>query len=219
MRVILVGDNRTVYYLARRFVSRRYHVTAIVKDSAFGHELFENTKATVINGDGTDLPRLEEAGARQADVLIALTALDQDNLIACQIANHSLGVPRTIALVNDPDNEEVFKKLGVTETISATRLIGSIIDQETTFEDVTGLMSIANGRVNISDVHLAEDSPAVGKTLQQLQLPGNSLVGSIIRNERVIVPRGDTRLEAHDHLILISEPDQQSRDLAVLCGP
>jgi trk system potassium uptake protein len=218
MRVILVGDSRTVYFLARRFVSRRYHVTAIVKDRAFGEELGEQTKATVIEGDGTDLHRLEEAGARQADVLIALTMQDQDNLIACQIASRVLGVPRTIALVNDPDNEVVFKKLGVSDTVSATGLIGSVIDQEATFEDVTTLLPIAHGLLNVSEVHLPADSPAVGKTLQQLNLPGKSLIGSIIRNDQVIVPRGDTRLEVHDHLILISEPDQQSLDLAALCG-
>ncbi len=218
MRVILVGDSRTVYFLARRFVARRYHVTAIVKDKTFGEELGEQTKATVIEGDGTDLNRLEEAGARQADVLIALSTHDQDNLIACQIASRVLGVPRTIALVNDPDNEVVFKKLGVSDTVSATGLIGSVIDQEATFEDVTTLLPIAHGLLNVSEVHLPAGSPAVGKTLQQLNLPGKSLIGSIIRNDKVIVPRGDTRLEVHDHLILISEPDQQSLDLAALCG-
>lgn len=218
MRVILIGGSKTVYFLARQFVRRRYHVTIINRDPICSHELAQQTKATVVLGEGTDVHRLEEAGARQADVLLALTSHDQDNLIACQIAQKRFGVPRTIAMVNDPDNEEVFKKLGVDVAFSATRIIGSIIEQETGFEDITALMPLANGRINISDVRLDEDSPAIGKTLLELELTENSLVACIIRDDEVIVPRGATRLQVNDHLILISHPEHQTQDLQVLCG-
>lgn len=219
MRIILVGDNsRTVYFLARQFVRRRYHVTVINRDPAYSKELAQQTKATVVLGDGTDVNRLEEAGARQADVLLALTSQDQDNLIACQIAAKRFGVPRTVALVNDPDNEPVFAQLGVTTAFSATRVIGSMLDQEASFEEITQLMPLANGRINVTDVRLDKDAPAVGKTLQELPLKENSLVACIIRDEQVIVPRGSTRLEANDHLVLISQPDDMSEALAVLCG-
>lgn len=219
MRIILVGDNsRTVYFLARQFVRRRYHVTVINRDPVYSKELAQQTKATVVLGDGTDVNRLEEAGARQADVLLALTSQDQDNLIACQIATKRFGVPRTIALVNDPDNEPIFAQLGVTTAFSATRVIGSILDQEASFEEITQLMPLANGRINVTDVRLDKDAPAVGKTLQELPLKENSLVACIIRDEQVIVPRGATRLEANDHLVLISEPDDMGEALAVLCG-
>lgn len=218
MRVIIIGGNQTVYFLARQFVRRKYHVTIINRDPARSRMLAQQTKATVVLGDGTHVQILEEAGARQADVLLALTSHDQDNLIACQIAQRLFDIPRTIAQVNDPDNEEVFKQLGVTHPFSATRIIGSILNQEAVFEDITTLMPLAHGRVNVTDVRLDEDSPAIGKTLTELELSENSLIACIIRNDEVIVPRGGTQLMANDHLVLVSHPEQQKHDLDMLCG-
>jgi trk system potassium uptake protein len=218
MRVILIGGSKTVYFLARQFVRRKYHVTVINRDPARSRKIAQGTKATVVLGDGTDVHRLEEAGARQADVLLALTNYDQDNLIACQIAQKMFSVPRTIALVNDPDNEDVFKQLGVTVAFSATRIIGSLLDQETDFSEITALMPLAQGRIMVTDVRLENDSPATGKTLLELQLTENSLVACIIHDDKVIVPRGSTRLTANDHLLLISHPEHQKHDLEILCG-
>jgi trk system potassium uptake protein len=219
MHVILIGGNKTVYFLARQFVAKNYHTVIINRDYARAKELAQQTKATVVHGEGTDISRLEEAGARRADLLLALTSHDQDNLIACQIGQKNFKIPRTIALVNDPDNEAIFKQLGVTIAFSATRIIGSIIDQETDFETITDIIPLAKGRVTITDVHLDTDSPAVGKTLQDLNLSSDSLVGAIIRDDQVIVPRGATELHSKDHLILISTPEKQGIDLALLCNP
>jgi trk system potassium uptake protein TrkA len=218
MHIILVGGSKTVYFLARQFVRRHYHVTVINRDPVRAREIAQDTKATVVLGDGTDVNRLEEAGARSADAILAMTNHDQDNLVACQIAKKIFSVPRTIALVNDPDNEPIFKQLGVTVAFSATRLIGMILDQETNFEDITAFMPLAQGRVNVTEVRLAPGSPAVGKTLLDLELTENSLIACIIRNDEVIVPRGATQLEVDDHLLLISHPDNQKHDIEVLCG-
>ncbi len=218
MRVIIIGGDRTVYFLARQFVRQDHHVVIINRDAPTSRELAERTKATVVLGDGTDVTRLEEAGARQADVLLALTPHDEDNLVACQIAQRMFGIPRTIAQVNDPDNEPVFQKLGISATVSSARIIGSIIEQETSFEDVTGFVSLARGKVNVSEVHLHAGAPAIGQTLQQLELEGGSLIACIIRNEAVIIPRGSTVLQQDDHLVLISQPEHQQADLETLCG-
>jgi trk system potassium uptake protein TrkA len=218
MRIIMVGGNETVYYLARQFVRKGYHTTIINRDPSRARELANDTKATVVLGDGTHVQRMEEAGARQAELVLALTSRDQDNLIACQIAQRNFGVPRTIALVNDPDNEEVFHKLGVTQAFSATRIIASIIDQETDFDAITQIAPVAKGRITISDVHLDKGAPAIGKTLQDLPLSGKTLIGAIIRDDHVIVPRGSTVLNERDHLIVISEPDYRERDLTLLCN-
>lgn len=218
MRIILIGGGKTVYFVARQFVRHKYHVTIIHNDPVVARELAEQTKATVVVGWGADVNRLEEAGARQADVLVALTEHDQDNLIVCQIAQRMFGMERTIAVVNDPDNEMIFRRLGVTIAFSATRIIGSIIEQETDFEDITNLMPLAQGRINVTDIRLDHDSPAIGRTLQELPLTEYTLVACIIRNDEVIVPRGHTTLEYDDHLVLIMQPDHQKADLELLCG-
>lgn len=218
MRIIIIGGSKTVYFLARQFVGHSDHVTIINRDLARCKELSQQTKATVVFGEGSDVARLEEAGARRADILLALTSHDQDNLIACQIAQRIFGVPRTLALVNDPENEQFFKQMGISIAFSATKVIASIIEQQAHFDDITTLMPLAKGRLNITDVRLDDNSPAVGKTLQELELTEGSLVACIIRDDEVIVPRGGTRLLTEDHLILISQPEHQEQDLAMLCG-
>jgi trk system potassium uptake protein len=218
VRVIIIGGDKTVYFLARQFVSEHHHVTVINRDPARSIELAQQTKATVVVGEGSDVQRLEEAGARQADVLLALTSHDQDNLIACQIAQRIFGLPRVMALVSDPDNEAVFRQLGVETVFSVTRIIGSLIHQQTGFDDITVLMPLAQGRINVTDVHLAADSPALGKTLIDLDLSEGSLIACIIRDDDALVPRGSTRLQLDDHLVLISRPEEQEKDLIIFLG-
>jgi len=218
MRVIIIGGSKTVYFLTRQFMRRKYHVTILNRDPALCRMMAQDTKATVVIGDGTDVNRLEEAGARQADVFLALTNHDQDNLIACQLAKSLFGVPRTIALVNDPDNEEIFLQLGVTVAFSATRIIGSILDQETDFDSITAYLPLAEGRVGVTDIELSQDAPAVGKTLIELELTDKALIACIIRDDEFIVPRGSTRLQVDDHLLLISHPEDLKRNIETLCG-
>ncbi len=218
MRIIMVGGDKTVYFLARQFVDKGHHVTIINREDTRARELAQQTQALVVLGDGSDVQRLEEAGARRADVVMALTSHDQDNLISCQIAQKMFAVPRTLALVNDPENEDIFRKLGITVAFSATRIIASLIEQQATFDDITALMPIAEGRINVTDVRLDPESPAIGKTLIELELTEGSLIAAIIRNDDVLVPRGATRLQAHDHLILISHPEHEEQDLVTLCG-
>jgi trk system potassium uptake protein len=218
MRVILIGGSNTVYFLARQFTRRHYHVTIINRDALDCRDLAAQTSATIVHGDGTDVTRLEEAGARMADVVLALTSSDPDNLIACQIASKKFGVPRTIAKVNDPDNEAVFQRLGVSVAFSSTRVIGSIIDQETDFEEVHELMPIAHGKLHVSDIHLNDESPSVGKEVRELKLNEGTLIAAIIRNDVVTVPNGATRLQSGDHLVVITQPQTETHDLRVLCG-
>ncbi len=218
MRIIIVGGSKTVYFLARQFCRRKFHVTIINRDPTRSQELAAQTDATVVFGDGTDVSRLEEAGARQADAVLALTSHDEDNLIVCQVAQRRFGVPRTIALVNDPDNEPIFQKLGVNVAVSTTRILGSLIEQETDFDNITMLMPVAHGKLNVTDVRLDPESPAVGKSLAELELADNTLIAAIIRDDGAIVPRGATVLEANDHLVLVSQPENELHDLEVLCG-
>jgi trk system potassium uptake protein TrkA len=180
--------------------------------------LSRQVKATVLLGDGSDPTVLEEAGARRADVVLSLTPYDPDNLVACQIAQNVYGVPRTLALVNDPDNELVFRKLGIAEVFSATRLIGSLIEGQTVFDEITELFPADEGRLRVTEVVLGEGAPAVTRTLQELGLPEGSLVAAIIRDSRVVVPAGDECLRVADRLIIIAQPELQEQVLKLLAG-
>jgi trk system potassium uptake protein TrkA len=221
MNVILIGGGETietVYFLARLFARRSYQVTVVNPHPAEAQMLSRRVKATVILGDGTDPALLEEAGARRADVVLALMPYDPDNLMACQVAHNLYGVPRTMALVNDPDNEDVFRQLGITIVFSATRIIGSLIEGQTVYDEITHLFPAAEGRLHATELVLDGAAPAVGRSLQELPLPDGCLVAAILRGEQVLLPRGDSLLQAADRLILIVMPDKQEKALRVLAG-
>lgn len=218
MKVILIGGGKLVYFLVRQFASKGYHLTIINQDAVEAKALSRQLKATVILGDGSDPGMLKEAGAYQTDIVLSLTPHDQDNLVACQIAQKRYGVPRTIALVNDPDYQEVFQQLGVTVAFSATQILASLIEQRAGFEDIETLIPAAEGRVSVTEITLHEASPAVGQTLQALELPTGALVGCIVRDGQVIVPRGWSRLQAADRLILICQPEDYGQFLSQLTG-
>lgn len=221
MRIILIGGGETietVYFLARLFSRRGDQVTVVNPYPAEAQMLSRQVKATVILGDGSDPAVLEEAGARRADVLLSLTPQDPDNLVTCQIAQKLYGVPRTLALVNDPDNEEVFRQLGIAEVFSATRVIGSLIEGQTLFDEIIHLFPAAEGRLYVTEVVLDGKAPVIAKTLQDLDLPEESLVVAIIRDQKVIVPGGEHRLQAADRLIVIALPENQQEILRTLTG-
>lgn len=216
MQIIIIGGNETVYFLARQLKRKGHHVAIINRNATHCQNLFQQTDAIVVHGDGSDQKALEEAGARKADIVLALTPYDQDNLVACQVAQTIYGVPRTIAIVNDPENEDIFQKLGVTHAFSSTRIIAKMIEQHANFDDIKRLMTVAEGKINITEVELDRDSPAVGKTLFELKLSGETLVVAIVRGDDVIIPRGNNQLHVGDHLLVMTKPGQEEHDLALL---
>lgn len=218
MRVILVGEGKILYFLARQFASKGHSTTIVTADHEQASALSRRIKATVLHGDGSDPGMLEEAGARRADVVLALTARDQDNLAVCQVARRMFRVPRTVGLVNDPENEEVFRKLGVSVAFSATQIIARILEERAGFEEIASLIPVAEGKVTVSEVALRPESPVVARELQKIAFPEGALIGGIIRAGEVIVPRGSTRLLGGDRLIVISQPDCYDEVLRLLTG-
>lgn len=130
MELILIGGGKTAYFLARQLSNKSHRLILISSDPVEARWLSEQlTTALVILGDGTDPEVLAEAGAARADVVVALTPHDQDNLVTCQLARQMYSVPWTIALANDPDNEAIFAQLGISATFSVPHLIATLIEQ------------------------------------------------------------------------------------------
>lgn len=218
MRIIIIGGGRVVYFLAKLFISKGYHPAIINRDREECLWLSQQLKALVLNGDGSHPPLLEEAGARQALAVLAITHRDQDNLVACQLAAKMFGVPRTLALVNDPENLEVFRKLGVSVAFSTTHIMAALIEQQAGFDEIVNLMPLAQGRVMVSEVALHAGLPAVGRSMQELAMPTGSLIGAVIRQDAVLVPRGPDRLAEGDRLILLTTPESYAPAMRCLLG-
>jgi trk system potassium uptake protein TrkA len=218
MKIILIGNGKLTYFLGREFVAEKHQVTIINSNAVEAAEFSHQIKATVIVGDGTHPYVLREAEAPSADLVVALTAEDEDNLVACQIAQQHYGVSRTIALVNDPNHQEFFEQMGISVVFSATQILANLIEKRADFADIASFFEVDNGQVGVTEIILDEDSPALDKTLQNLDLPEGALIGCIIRQDRGFVPRGWTHLQLRDRLILISQSEHYKQLLEALTG-
>ena len=218
MRVILIGNGKLGYFLGKQFVAEKHQLTMIASEPTEAEDFSHQIKATVIVGDGTHPTILREAEVERADILLALTPYDEDNLVACQIAQQHYGVPRTIALVNDPAHQAFFEQIGITVAFSATQILANIIEKRADYEDIANFLPVDGGQIGVSEIILDADSPAVGKTLQNLDLPAGALIGCIIRQDRAFVPRGGSHLQVGDRLILIAQPEHYEQVLEVLTG-
>lgn len=217
MKAVIVGGGKSLYFLCRRFASRGDDVTVINRDPAECAQLARQLRATVLCGDGSDTGILAQAGARGADVVLAITGNDQDNLVICQLAALQYSVPRVVALANDPDNTRVFEALGVA-AFSTTEIIGSLIEQRAALAQITNLLPVAEGRVNVTEIALAADSPAAGRDLKSLDLPENTLVAVVVRSGECLVPRGASQLQARDRVVLVTLPENHGPAIRALTG-
>ena len=163
-----------------------------------------------MRGDGCEVATLAEAGVSRAEVFIAATDEDEDNLVACQIAKHKFGVPRTIARVNDPKNEDIFRKLGVDCPISVTNLILEHIEEKIPTHPLIHLLTMGEEKIQIVEVKILEGSKSVGKSVKDLSLPSDSILALLIRNgQKPHVPTVDTILEVNDRIIALTTTDSE----------
>ncbi|MFZ5573072.1 MAG: potassium channel family protein [Thermodesulfobacteriota bacterium] len=217
MKVLIVGAGKTLYFLCRNFTAKGYEVVIINRNQQECVQLARQLSAMVVCGDGSDAATLKEAGAMSADVVLAITPNDQDNLVICQLSAIQFGVPRAIALANDPDNAEIFEKLGVS-AFSTTHIVGSLIEQRASLDQIINLLPVGEGRVNVTEIVLDAASPVAGKLLKDIVLPENALVAVVIRDNHPIVPRGANELLAGDRVVLITLPENHGSVLRVFTG-
>ena len=213
MKTIIVGGGVQAYFLAKNFISMGYSVTIVNKDRKEALDLAKIDRATVVHGDATLPEILEDAGANSADVVITLTTSDPDNLVACQIANKLFGVKRTVAVVNDPGNIDVFKTLGISTVVSTVSIITSLVQQSVGSETIMNLTPVEEGKVMILEIDVENDDPICSKPLSLFEMPHEAIIGCIIRKGFPIIPRGNTTVVAGDKLIVISLPQVQSDTL------
>lgn len=217
MKVMVIGGGKSVYFLCKTFLEKGHTLTVINRDHGECVRIARRLKVTVVEGDGSDPAILEEAGAYGMDAVLALTPNDQDNLAVGQIARLQYGVPRCVALVNDPENEEVFGELGVT-AFSTTRLVGTMLEQRTALDAITNLMPAGEGKVNIAEITLTAESPVAGKALRDLDLPAESLIAVVLRDGDAVIPHGDTELRVGDQVVLITLPTSHGPTIKLITG-
>jgi trk system potassium uptake protein TrkA len=204
MYVIVVGGGKVGYYLAKALRTAGQEVTLIEKVERRFDLLQEEFGAVAFLGDGCEVRTLEQAGAARADLVAAVTGDDEDNLVICQMAKRKFNVKRVIARINNPKNEVTFQMLGIDETVSSTKLIYSLIEQEVEIADVIPLTAFRKGRLELVEVALTEDAPSVNRRVRDLVLPAKSALAILVRGNDAEIITGDTVLRAGDVIVAIT---------------
>jgi len=213
--IVINGGGKVGSYLAKTMLDSGHQVALIEKRANIAEKLVVELPegALVVVGDGCDAQYQEDAGAARADVFVAATGDDDDNLVACQLVKVAFGTPRVLARVNNPKNERIFNALGI-EAISSTTIISRMIEEEATIGDIRTLIALRRGKMAIVEVELPVDRCVVcDKEVASLNLPGDCVLMAIIRGEdEVITVRGDTRLQPGDVVIAFTNVERE-RDL------
>ncbi len=205
MRMIVVGGGQAGKGLARLLLERRHEVCLIEKDRARCVQLADELDAAVFPGDGTNVEVLEAAGARRADCVMAVTGVDQDNLVAAQLAQGHFSAKKVIARVNDPRNTETFQALGIPNVVSSTDLVVQLIEQEADPAHLHLIASLEQGKGEIVSMTLPYNTAWEAMALKDVKFPQGTLVISLIRGGELTIPNGSTVLRPGDELVAVAE--------------
>jgi trk system potassium uptake protein TrkA len=219
MYAIIAGGGKVGANVTRSLLGMGHEVTLIEQRPYRFEQLQDEFEHQVLLGDATELHVLERAGiARPPELVLGVTGDDEDNLIICQIATEGYKVPKVIARVNDPRNQEHFDLLGITQTVCATSNVLGLVEHEVPEHGFVHLLELRKENLEIVEVEIKEGSSVAGKRVEELRLPESTRLISVMREGRAEIAVGSTELRAGDQVLAILEPGREAELKRVLIG-
>ncbi len=219
MYIVIVGGGKVGFYLAKELVEAGHEALVIERDAAKAAEIAETLGEIAMRGDGCEAATQDRAGCGRADLFVAVTGDDEDNLVACQVARHKFNVKRVVARINNPKNELIFRKLGIDVTVSATSVILSQIEQELPGHPLIPLLQLRKG-FELVEVKIPEGAGSLDAKLRDIALPEQSMIWGIVDTEgNPQVPTADTVLRAGDEVVAVTPIESEEALRAALAGP
>lgn len=213
MYVVIVGGGNVGVQLAKRLIARQHEVVMLEKDGGQAQKLMNLLgDEHVMQGDGCDLRTQKAAGFNRADIVVAVTGEDEDNLVCLQLAKETWNVKRLLARVNDPNHEPIFREVGIDDTVSATGIIFSLIDQQISSDEIIPIGHLHRGAVEVVESILTEKSPLAGLNVRDVTLPQGSFIVYLLRDGIGQSVNGDTQLLPGDMLVAMV-PTARAEDL------
>lgn len=209
MYIIVAGGGKVGHYLSRALINAGHEVLLVDKDQERVSYLAQDLGEAATLGDACEVRTMSDIGMARADVVVAVTGDDEDNLVICQLAKHRFHVPRTLARVNNPQNEDIFQRLGIDATVSSTKIIFNLIEQQIETDEVIPLAPLQRGNIEIVEIDLGHDSPVVGKKIPAIGLPDDALIISIVRDSHAILPNIDVEFKEGDSVIALVNADKE----------
>jgi trk system potassium uptake protein TrkA len=218
MYIIVVGAGKVGWNLSRELLEKGHEVTAIESNRRRYLMVEQELEHNISYGDASELWVLERAGIQRADMVIAVTGDDEDNMLICQVACEKYEVGQVIARVNNPRNRPHFELLGVKPVVSATDLILRLIEHEVPEYGLIHLLDLQEEQLEIIEMLLGQDSAVTGRRVGDLSMPEGSLLISVLREGKGFVPGPDTVLRAGDEILAVLDPGRED-ELKILFGP
>jgi trk system potassium uptake protein TrkA len=219
MRVAIAGAGNVGLFIANDLVSAGHEVQLIEQNPAVVEKAETNDGIEWLLADACEVSSLRQAGLERCEVVVAATGDDEDNLVISLLAKQEFGVPRVVARVNNPSNEWMFNaSWGVDVSVSTPHLLTALVEEAVSVGSLVRLLSFENDRARLSEVTLAENSPAEGVEIRNLALPRDSTVVAVLRGDHLVVPRGDTVLGAGDEVLVLATVDAEDEVRRVLVG-
>jgi trk system potassium uptake protein TrkA len=219
MRVAIAGAGAVGVYIANDLKEAGHEVLIIEQNPAV------KERADTANGiewsiaDACEVASLSEAGLERCDVVVAATGDDEDNLVVSLLAKTEFAVPRVIARVNHPKNEWLFNEnWGVDLSVSTPHLITALVEEAVTVGRLVRILQFEGGQARLVEATLAEDSPVADKAIAEIDLPRDATFVAVVRDEHVVMPRGDTVFQAGDEVLAMVTPDSEGEVRRILTG-
>ena len=204
MYITIIGCSGVGYHLAKALLAAGHEVLVIEKSRSRCQLLYDELGSVVLCGDGTDQRVLKSAGVSRADILAAVTGVDETNLVACQIAKETFQVPRTMAVVTDTKNESVFHFLGVDVVVNATHLAVTGLEVGVPGRPMIHLLDLKAPDTELVSVSIPEDAAVVGKRLGEIQLPPHSFVSLVVKRNQAGLAASNLVLEGLDEVVAVT---------------
>lgn len=219
MNVVIAGGGVVGTAVAQDLCAGGHHVLILESDGDLVAKLSPTMQCDWYEGDACEVATLQAAGVADADVVVAATGDDEDNLVVSLLAKQEFAVPRVIARVNHPKNYWLFNETwGVDVSVSTPHLMTALVEEAVSVGTLVRLLHFAEGKARLVEVTLAEDTPALGRSIAELGMPRDSSLVAVVRSGRVVVPRGDTVIEPGDEVIALVTEQSEEAVRAILVG-
>jgi trk system potassium uptake protein TrkA len=211
MRVVVTGGGAIGRHLAADLAVRGHDVALIEQDKSIVEKLREEIpEVQVLLGDACEPWVLDGAALSSADVVVAATGDDEDNLVTALLAKQEFGVPRVLARVNHPGNEWLFnEQWGVDQAVSPPHILTAMVEEAVTTGDLVRLLKLEGGRASIVELKLTASSPATGRPIYEIRMPTDSTIVAVLREGHVVIPQPETVLVAGDELVALAAPESE----------
>jgi trk system potassium uptake protein TrkA len=219
MKVTIAGAGNVGVSIARDLRAAGHQVLLIEQDTDVVAKLGPTLDVTWYEGDACEVSTLHKAGMADSDVVVAATGDDEDNLVVSLLAKQEFAVPRVVARVNHPKNQWLFNESwGVDVSVSTPHLLTALVEEAVSVGTLVRLLQFAQGQARLVEVTLADDAPVNGRPLSDIDMPRDATIVAVVRDQRVVVPRGDTVLQAHDEVLALVTEESEDRVKIVLIG-